>query len=105
MRDAACFVISSDYEGISNSMIEALAIGIPVVATDCPVGGARMYIKDGVSGRIVPCGDKKAFAEAMQAAITDRKKAVEWGENASHIRECLKAKDVAIMWREFIEKS
>ena len=49
MRDAACFVISSDYEGISNSMIEALAIGIPVVATDCPVGGARMYIKDGVS--------------------------------------------------------
>ncbi len=105
MQDAACFVISSDYEGISNSMIEALAIGIPVVATDCPVGGARMYIKDGVSGRIVPCGDKKAFAEAMQAAITDRKKAIEWGENASQIRGYLKAKDIALMWKDFIEES
>ena len=41
IRGAAMYVLSSDYEGISNSMLEALALGIPVIATDCPCGGSR----------------------------------------------------------------
>ena len=65
IRDSAMFVLSSDYEGISNSMIEALAMGIPVISTDCPVGGSRMYIENGVSGLLTPVGDWKALAEAM----------------------------------------
>ncbi len=104
MRNAACFVISSDYEGISNSMLEALAIGMPVVATDCPVGGARMYIIDDINGKLVPCGDRDALAEAMLIAITDRGKAIEWGEKASQIRNNLTAKDVALKWKKFIER-
>ena len=65
IRDSAMFVLSSDYEGISNSMIEALAMGVPVISTDCPVGGSRMYIENGVSGLLTPVGDWKALAEAM----------------------------------------
>ena len=65
IRDSAMFVLSSDYEGISNSMIEALAMGVPVISTDCPVGGSRMYIENGVSGLLTPVGDQKALAEAM----------------------------------------
>ena len=58
IRTAAMYVLSSDYEGISNSMLEALALGIPV-------GGSRMYIKDGVNGFLVPVGDISALARAM----------------------------------------
>lgn len=65
IRDSAMFVLPSDYEGISNSMIEALAMGVPVISTDCPVGGSRMYIEDGVSGLLTPVGDRKALTEAM----------------------------------------
>lgn len=65
IRDSAMFVLSSDYEGISNSMIEALAMGVPVISTDCPVGGSRMYIENGVSGLLTPVGDRKALTEAM----------------------------------------
>ena len=43
--NASVFVSSSDFEGMSNSMLEAMAIGLPVVCTDCPIGGARMVIK------------------------------------------------------------
>ena len=50
MLKSAAFVISSDYEGISNSMIEALALGIPSVVTDCPCGGARMVINNYKNG-------------------------------------------------------
>ncbi len=65
IRDSAMFVLSSDYEGISNSMIEALAMGVPVISTDCPVGGSRMYIEDGISGLLTPVGDCGALTEAM----------------------------------------
>ena len=41
------YVSSSDFEGISNSMLEALGMGLPTVVTDCPVGGARMVITSG----------------------------------------------------------
>ena len=43
--NASMFVSSSDFEGMSNSMLEAMAIGLPVVCTDCPIGGAKMVIK------------------------------------------------------------
>ena len=65
------FVLPSDYEGISNSMIEALAIGVPVISTDCPVGGSRAYIEDGVSGILTPVGDAAALSEAMLKIADD----------------------------------
>ena len=43
--DAAMFVLTSDFEGMSNSMLEAMAIGLPCVCTDCDGGGAREIIK------------------------------------------------------------
>ena len=65
------FVLSSDYVGISNSMIEALAIGVPVISTDCPVGGSRMYIDNKESGLLVPVKDKEALVTAMKKIASD----------------------------------
>lgn len=63
--DSSMFVLSSNYEGVSNSMIEALAMGVPVIATDCPIGGSRTYIKDGENGLLVPVQDIERMAAAM----------------------------------------
>ncbi len=71
INSAAMYVLSSDYEGISNSMLEAIALGIPVIATDCPIGGSRMYIKDGVNGLLVPVGEAGAMAAAMRRIADD----------------------------------
>lgn len=62
---AAMFVLSSDYEGISNSMTEAIALGVPTIATDCPIGGSKMFIQDHRNGLLVPVGDEKALLAAM----------------------------------------
>ncbi len=72
INSAAMFVLSSDYEGVSNSMLEAIALGVPVVATDCPIGGTKAYIEDGKNGLLVPVGDAEALTAAM-AKIADNK--------------------------------
>ena len=72
MLDAMLYVSSSDYEGISNSMLEALGMGVPTIATDCPVGGARMVIQNGVNGLLVPVKDANALYNAMKRIIEDK---------------------------------
>lgn len=85
--DSAMFVLSSDYEGISNSMIEALAMGVPVISTDCPVGGSRTYIENGINGILTPVGDKKALSDAMIKLAGDPELARKLSENGAKIKE------------------
>lgn len=59
------YISTSNYEGISNSMLEALAMGVPSVCTDCAGGGARIAIKNGKNGFLVKCDDALAVAKCM----------------------------------------
>lgn len=63
IRDADIFVLNSTYEGLSHLLIEALALGKPVIATN--VGGNPELIEDGKNGLLVPAGDRTALAEAI----------------------------------------
>ncbi len=69
LKGAALFVLSSAWEGSPNALTEALALGVPVVATNCP-SGPREILKDGAIGRLVPVGDPDALAEAMLATLS-----------------------------------
>ena len=97
---SACkvFVSSSDYEGLSNSMLEALAMGMPVVCTDCPCGGARMVIENEVNGLLVPVNDVNALYEAIYKIMMDDNLANGIAKNALKIREVLSQDTIAEKW-------
>lgn len=100
--DSAMFVSSSDYEGISNSMIEAMAIGLPCVCTDCGGGGAREMITDGENGLLVPVRDAEALKNAMIRMITEEGLAEKCSKNASKIKETHSIEKISRKWLEVI---
>lgn len=67
MARAALLVLSSEWEAFGNVLVEAMALGTPVVATDCH--GPKEILKDGALGRLVPRGDAEAMAEAIGDAL------------------------------------
>ena len=99
----AMYVSSSDYEGISNSMLEAMAIGMPVVCTDCPIGGAKATIKDGENGLLVPIKDVEALYLAMKRVIEDKDLADKISNNASKLREELSLDETTKKWISLLD--
>lgn len=65
IRSAKLFVLSSDFEGMPNALIEAMSLGIPSISTDCPCGGPRMLIQDGINGYLVPVGNERVLADKI----------------------------------------
>ena len=52
-------------------MLEAIALGIPTISTDCPIGGAKMVIEDHTNGILVPVGNVEQLSQAMQEVLED----------------------------------
>lgn len=102
---AAMFVMPSDYEGMSNALLEALGIGVPVISTDHPIGGARMLIRDGENGLLTPVGDGQALYRAMVRLIREPEQAGAMGQNGQQVRQLLSVDAIAEKWLEVIEKA
>lgn len=100
IRDAGMYVSTSNYEGISNSMLEALAMGIPSICTDCPIGGARSYIEHEKSGLLIPVRDKDALTKAMIKIAADDSFAAKLSENAAKVRDKYSLNSIAAKFLE-----
>ncbi len=102
IKDYAMFVSSSDFEGMSNSMLEAMALGLPVVCTDCPAGGARAVIKDGENGLLVPVGDSDKLYLAMKRIAENEELSQKLSTNAAAVREIQSLEKIIEKWMELI---
>lgn len=76
MAKASAFALSSAWEGLPTVLIEAMAVGTPVVSTDCPSGAAEI-LGNGKYGLLTPVGDSKALAEAIVDVLDGKQKKVD----------------------------
>lgn len=98
MTQAEMFVLSSNYEGISNSMLEALAIGIPTICTNSPPGGAAQYIQNGKNGILIPVGDEDALFDGMRVISDNNSLRQQLSSESIQIRKELDIKTIYRKW-------
>ena len=95
IRSAAVFLLCSEIEGMPNSLLEAMSLGLAVVSTDCPCGGPAEVIRDGENGLLIPVGDTEALALALLRLMRDEQLRERLGRAAVRIRDT-NAPDVAM---------
>jgi glycosyltransferase involved in cell wall biosynthesis len=103
IRNARIFALTSNTEGMPNTIIEAMALGLPVVSTDCPCGGPAELIEDGINGLLVPVGDAYALADAFRKILEDSALESKLQENASKITQKLAPDKVNKEWRDYLD--
>lgn len=102
LPDAAVFAFSSDWEGLPNALMEAMAMGLPIVATDCPCGGPATLITREENGLLVPIKDTQAMADGINRLLEDPVLAERLGDNARHITEIANTEEICRQWEEYI---
>ena len=100
---ARAFVLTSDYEGIPNALIEAMTVGVPCVSTDCSPGGAALLLRDGENGFLVPCGDAEAVADRLLKVVEDPQIADQFATEGPKISGEFSENRIADLWEQYIE--
>ncbi len=101
---ARAFVLSSDFEGIPNALIEALSIGVPSVSTDCSPGGAALLMKDGENGFLVQRGDAKAIAEKLSVVVDNDDISDLFSKNGPVVINEFSEDIIADKWESYFKK-
>ena len=101
---SSLFVLSSDFEGMPNALMEAMALGVPCISTDCKGGGARFLIKNGTNGLLTPIGDVEALQTAMEKILSDQFFADNLSHNAHKLCETHSPEKIYAEWENLIKK-
>ena len=103
MKQAEVFVLSSDFEGMPNVLMEAMGLGLPCVSTDCSPGGAAELIQNNVNGLIVPVRDIDALSKAIVYMLENPYEAKRMGNKAAEILKTHSPKIIYDKWYSYIE--
>lgn len=104
LADAALFAFTSDWEGLPNALMEAMALGLPIVATDCPCGGPRTVMTNETDGLLIPIKDEQALVDGINRLIENPELAERLGAEARKIADKANGQAVYEQWRDYIEQ-
>lgn len=103
IKEAKIFVLSSRYEGYPNALIEAMAMGLSCISTDCPCGGPRAIIKAGYNGELVPVGNAEEMSKVMIKLMSDEEMQCKYIKNGVRIRNQNSRELILDKWVKYID--
>jgi glycosyltransferase involved in cell wall biosynthesis len=104
MESAGIFVLPSRFEGFPNVLIEAMAMGAPVISTDCPHGPSEI-ITDKLDGRLVAVGDVEQLATAIAELIDSPSRREKLGLQAQSVRMRYRQEPIMALWEKLMFKA
>ena len=103
LSQAALFVLPSDYEGMPNALMEAMAIGVPCISTNCPCGGPQMLFENNKEA-LVPVGDVDKMAEKMKDFLLDDEKREKIGAKMKEYSLAFTPERIFKKWDEYVNE-
>jgi GalNAc-alpha-(1->4)-GalNAc-alpha-(1->3)-diNAcBac-PP-undecaprenol alpha-1,4-N-acetyl-D-galactosaminyltransferase len=103
LREASVFVLPSRSEGFPNALLEAMALGLPVIASNCPSGPADIIV-DGINGLLVQPDNVNALSHALLALMKDRGKRERLGRCAREVRKRYRLDRIIAQWNRELER-
>ena len=104
IKDSDIYVLSSFFEGMPNALMEAMAMGFPVISTDCPAGGSKVLINDGINGLLTEVDDYEKLATKMLFMINNFHQKEMMGKEARKIREVCSLPAIIDKWENYINQ-
>lgn len=99
------FVLSSNWEGIPNSLLEAMCVGVPCIATDCDGGGAKLLIENYHNGILIPKNNKEVLTESIKQLISNDDLYHLLSDNALKVNKEYNPNAIYAKWLSFIENT
>lgn len=103
LKKSQIYVLPSNFEGMPNSLIEALASGLPTIATDCSGGGAAALIQNRINGILIPVGDENALYNALCELADKPELRLALSAEAHKINDLLEFNSIIDRWIRYIE--
>lgn len=105
MLNSSIFVLTSDFEGMPNVLLEALSLGLCCVSTDCKGGGARELINDGITGKLIPLNDSKSLTEVLDMLVTNDVISSRFASHAEEYRIKYSPSYINELWEKHISET
>lgn len=98
MMESEIYVSSSNWEGVSNTLMEAMGYGMAVIATDCPMGGSATLIINDYNGKLIPVNDCDSLTAALAELSENVSLKQQFSSNATKIAETMNVEEIAKKW-------